>query len=124
MSISAYGLPKFSNIYSNAPSRRLQGFPSLRLKGLPLVLCGVFSQISTFLEQRRAFGHLTPSVDKDLLISYTDVAVPVKPPDPMVTGIDQPSLLHHATSGQQPISTSLRTIQLRHLFVKCSPCGI
>ena len=97
--------------------------PSLRPNGLPQLLCGVFPQTSTLLEQRRAFGHLTPSVDEDLRISYPGGVVPVKPPYPMVAGIDQPSLLHHTTSGHQPISASARTIQLRHLFVRCSPCG-
>ena len=111
-----------SGFGSRTPQRSRLLAP-LRLKRPPKLLCSVFPQISTLLEQRWTSGHLTPPIDKDLGVSDPGGIVSMKTPDPMVVGINQPSLSHHATSGHQPISASLRTIQLRHLFVRCSPCG-
>ena len=104
-----------------APSRCLQRFPPLGLKGLPQLFCGVLPQIPTLFEQRRTLRHLTPSVNKDLGISDPGGVVPMESPDPVVVGVNQPSLFHHATSGHQPTSASLRTIQLRQFLVRCSP---
>ena len=54
----------------------------------------LFLDIDAPLAAVDLLGHLTPSVDKDLRISHPSGVVPMEPPDPMVIGVDQPTLCH------------------------------
>ncbi len=106
---------------TSAPGRLLQWFPTLGLERTLQLLCGVLPQVTTLLQQWRSFREYATTVNKDLGVADPGTLITPEPPHPAVVSIDQPPLLHHATSGHQPNSNSRRTIHSRHLRVRWSP---
>ena len=62
-------MPNVLNVSSSNPSRFLQRFPSLRLKGLPQLLCSVLPEIPTLLQQRRSIRQQATTVQKHLRVA-------------------------------------------------------
>ena len=83
-----------SNLRRSTPRRRLQRFPPLCLKRTPQLLCGVFPQITALFQQWWSVRHLPPTIQEHLWIADPGALVAVETPDPVVVGVNQPSLLH------------------------------
>ena len=107
---------KVGNVYWQAIQGSVPA-PHKGLVGRHYWCCNDFHICSaeSFWRWRRCFsrggpiGHRSTTVDENLWIPDPSRFISVKPPHPVVVGVDQPSFFHHAPSGHQPISRSRLT---------------